>query len=155
MISPGSSATMPTVSCPMSWTENSAAAVAMVEGPSTRLISSSRPKPGGCAYRRYVLSDWVGTSTTVPNTVRPWTPPGIRSSPEIGGPSFARCTSMAIHDPTRAWPFNRTRASIVRPGGGATACTGRPAAAGAATMPVSSAMAAPARANLETPLNPR
>src|SRR5437762_15724 len=40
-------------------------------------------------------------------------PGSIRSSPVIAGPSFASWTSIAIHEPTRAWPWSRTRAVIV------------------------------------------
>ena len=79
--------------------------------------------------------DWVGSSTGVPKRVRPWVPPVSRSSPSIGGPSFLRRTSIAIHDPTRAWPSRRTVASIVRPGGGVTAATARPPASTARRAP--------------------
>ena len=33
------------------------------------------------------------------------------------GPSFARSTRIAIHEPVRAWPWTRARASIVMPAG--------------------------------------
>ena len=44
-----------------------------------------------------------------------------------GGPSFWRWTSIAIHEPSRAWPPSRTRASIVGPS--AAAAARRPSAA--------------------------
>ena len=59
------------------------------------------------------MSEPVGRSTGVPNCVWLCVPPARRSSPVIAGPSFLRWTSIAIHEPTRAWPSSRTRASIV------------------------------------------
>jgi hypothetical protein len=47
-----------------SWRANGALAEAMVVEPSTNETSMSRPKAGGWTYSRYVLSDWVGRSTS-------------------------------------------------------------------------------------------
>ena len=74
------------------------------------------------------LSDWVGSSTAFPNRVWPCEPPARRSSPATGGPSFLRWTAIATHDPSRAWPPSRTRASIVRPSAAATGAATGPSA---------------------------
>ncbi len=81
MMPPGFSATTPTTSWLRSWTVNATLVFAMVASPSTRATSRSRPKDGGWAYRRKVLSEPFGRSATSPNRVRLCDPPVRRSSP--------------------------------------------------------------------------
>ena len=62
----GRSATIPTTNWFVSWIVYGTFWVAIVVVPSTSATSSSRPKAGGWTWSTYVLSDWVGRSTTTP-----------------------------------------------------------------------------------------
>ena len=60
---------------------------------------------------------------------RPARRPAAAARPTIGTPSFVSRTSIASHEPSRAWPSRRTRASIGGPSAAAAVAAAGPAVA--------------------------